>query len=128
MPAQSLTLNVLPETFAVCRLDKEDAIPSWAYKGAFTSITRTPQELSLLCPQKNVPTGVVCEKGWKALQVAGVLDFSLTGILYSILQPLTGAKISIFAVSTYDTDYILVKEERLEAAVRALAEAGFTIS
>jgi uncharacterized protein len=127
MPVQGLTLSVLPDTLAVCRLGEKDAIPSWAYEGSFISITRTRQELSLLCPQENVPEGVVSEKGWRALQVVGVLDFSLTGILYSILQPLTEAKVSIFAVSTYDTDYILVKEDRLDAAVRALTEAGFTI-
>jgi uncharacterized protein len=128
MTDPKLTLTVLPWTFAVCRLAATDPVPAWALEGKFFSITRTPQELSLVCLQENVPGGVVSENGWRAFQIMGVFDFSLIGILYSILRPLTEAHISIFAVSTYDTDYILVKENRLEFAFRALTEAGFPVS
>ena len=128
MPNPAISLSSLPGTFAVCRLAAGDPVPAWALEGRFFSVTRTPAELSVVCPQENVPAGVVSEMVWRAFQVAGVLDFSLTGILHSILQPLTQAGISIFAVSTYNTDYILVKEDRLEAAVHALVEAGFRVT
>ena len=80
-----------------------------------------------MCKQSDVPEGVKCEKGWRCLKVEGPLDFGLTGILASLAQPLAEAKISIFAISTFDTDYILVKDENFKAAVLALSSAGHEI-
>ncbi len=119
-----LNLSVLPEVFAICRLDRDTPIPVWALTGHFFSITRSPDELSIVCPQTNVPAGTICEENWRCLKVEGPLDFSLTGILASLVTPLAEAGISIFALSTYETDYLMVKQESMERAIQALREAG----
>lgn len=123
----SLTLAVVPGRFAVCRLDPGDPIPSWATASDRWSITRTPDELSIVCADDIVADGIVAERDWRGLQVAGPLDFSLTGILAALAEPLAQAGISIFALSTYDTDYVLVKEHALAAALTALRSAGHQI-
>ncbi|HEX9074790.1 MAG TPA: ACT domain-containing protein, partial [Anaerolineae bacterium] len=104
-----LTLSIVPGTFAICRLERAASIPEWAHIGFFSTV-RTPDELSIVCKEEIVPEGVLCEKGWYCLKVRGPLDFVLTGILASLAVPLAEAGISIFAISTYDTDYFLVKE------------------
>jgi hypothetical protein len=98
-------------------------LPSWI-GGEFWSITRTYDELSIVCPQECVPSGVLYEGGWRVLKVLGPLSFALTGILASISGALAEAGISIFALSTYDTDYILVKASQLEGAIEALRKQG----
>ena len=116
-----LTLSILPERIAVCRLAPDTPFPVWAVAHAgFISISRTSDELSIVCPEAQVPAGIKAEKGWRVFKVEGVLDFSLTGILATLLQPLAEHQISIFAISTFDTDYILVKEEKLTDAIAAL--------
>lgn len=116
-----LTLQLSPSQLAVVRLDVSSPIPVWAIEAKeFFSITRTKDELSIVCPESKVPTGVKVEKGWRYFKVKGPLDFGLTGILSSLASPLAEAKISIFAISTYDTDYILIKKEYLEKAVKVL--------
>ena len=122
--AIKLNLTLLPEVFAVCRLSPDAEIPDWATEGSFFSITRTADELSVVCRQADVPVDVKAEKGWRCLQVAGPLDFALTGILASLLIPLDEAGISIFTISTFDTDYLLIKETALEAAITALRNVG----
>jgi hypothetical protein len=122
-----LTLSVLPDAFAICRLDPEAAIPGWATADRFFSITRTHDELSIVCLQRDVPAGIRCEPGWRCLKVEGPLALSLIGIMASLSSTLAQAGISLFALSTYDTDYLLVKEDKLERAIRALAEAGHRI-
>lgn len=120
-------MNLLKEIYGVCKLMKEAPIPGWARKGDFSSITKTREELSIVCLQKNIPIEIKCEKNWRILKVEGPLDFSLIGILASISTALAEKSISIFAVSTYDTDYILVKEIDLEKAVACLTEKGYEI-
>jgi hypothetical protein len=115
-----LSLTILDCVLAVCRLEKDDSVPQRAAAGSFYSITKTPDELSLVCEENFVPDGVKAEKGWRAFKVEGPLDFSLTGVLAGISGVLSEAGISIFAVSTYDTDYILVKKEKLEQAFQVL--------
>jgi hypothetical protein len=116
-----LTLSVLPGRLAICRLAPDEALPEWALAGqGFVSLSRTPEELSVVCPEALVPEGVRSERGWRTFRVEGPLDFTLTGILTYLLQPLAQQQISIFAVSTFDTDYILVKEEKLPEAIQAL--------
>ena len=122
-----LQLRVLPETLAVCRLEPEEALPVWAAQGAFWCVAHTPDELSVVCEQGRVPAGVRTEGGWRALKVLGPLDFSLTGILAGLASALAEAGVSIFALSTFDTDYILVKEGSLGAAIAALREQGHTV-
>ena len=102
--------------------------PEWALSAAdFLSITHAGSELSIVCAETIVPKGVQREPGWRAFKVAGPLDFALTGILASLAVPLAAAGVSIFAISTYDTDYVLVKEDNVEKAVRALQGAGHRV-
>lgn len=91
------------------------------------SVTRTPSELSIVCAAGRVPAGVTAVRDWRALVVAGPLDFSEIGVLASLTGPLAGVGVSVFALSTYDTDYLLVREAALEEAVAALHEAGHAI-
>ncbi len=124
MTDNKLTLTLLPGTVAICRLDACAEIPSWACKGDFFSITRTAHELSIICPQESVPAGVRREKGYRCFKVKGPLDFASTGILDLLTTPLAQAGVSVFAVSTFDTDYLLVKQEQTKKAIVALSEAG----
>jgi hypothetical protein len=123
----NLNLSVLPELYAICRLSPEAHVPDWAKAGNFLSITRTSDELSIVCVETGVPESVRCDRGWRCLKLEGPLDLSLTGILASLLSPLAEARINIFAVSTFDTDYLLVKEEKLARATEVLTRAGHRI-
>lgn len=113
-----MRLNILDEIYAIAKLPPDAAIPEWAH-GSFVAITRTPEELSIVCA--NVPDHVEASRGWKCLKVPGPLDFALTGILASIASPLAAAGIPIFAISTFDTDYILVREADADRAVAIIA-------
>jgi hypothetical protein len=124
----NLTLSLLSDTFAICRLEPDADIPSWALAGDFYSITRTVEELSLVCLQEVVPEGTRAEKGYRCLKVGGPLDFSLTGIMSSLTIPLAQAGISVLAISTFDTDYLLVKEAQVDRAVQKLSQAGHRFS
>lgn len=128
MPPASLALTLLLPTLAVCRLAPDAPPPPWAMGGDFWALTRTPDELSVVCLASAVPAGVRAETGWRALMVAGPLDFALVGILRSLAVPLAEAGVSIFAVSTFDTDYLLVRAEQLARAVAALERAGHTVA
>lgn len=123
-----LSLEVLRPKFAICRLEPDEKIPSWCLDGDFTSITRTPDELSVVCEQRDVPRGVECERGWRAIQVAGPLDFALVGIMAALTVPLARARIGLFTVSTFDTDYLLVRAKNLGKACDALRAAGHTFA
>ncbi|HEY0070540.1 MAG TPA: ACT domain-containing protein [Chloroflexia bacterium] len=124
MPKIALTLCVLTATYAVCRLDSRASMPEWATSGDFFSVTRTADELSVVCDQSLVPEDLKCEGGWRCLKVQGPLDFGLTGVLASLSLPLAEASISIFVISTYDTDYLMVKAADLEQAIAVLEQAG----
>lgn len=124
----ALALELTPDTLAVCRLDPAADIPDWARRpGLFLTLSRTPEELSITTAQAAVPDSVPCERDYRAIRVRGPLAHHLVGILASIAAPLAEAGISIFAISTYDTDYVLVKAGNLEAAVRTLEEAGHRV-
>jgi uncharacterized protein len=123
----SLTLTLLPGQLAVGRMDADDPVPRWVFDLTFWSVTRTGAELSITAPREAFPPGIPLEGGWRAFEVQGPLDFSLTGILSGIAAPLAKAGISIFAISTYDTDYVLVKETQLEPAKAVLTAAGFIL-
>lgn len=122
-----LTLTVVPGRLAVCRLDPQATIPEGVLGGAFFSLTRTPEELSIVCREADAPPHARCERGWACLKVEGPLDFSLTGVLASLAQPLAEARLSLFAMSTYDTDYLLVKQHDLEKAVAVLTQSGHLV-
>jgi hypothetical protein len=125
--ALALTLSALPDVFAICRLDRDTQISDWMNLGDFVSITRTADELSIVCPQIHVPEDVNCDKGWRRLKVEGPLNLSLTGVLASLAAPLAQAGIAVFAISTYDTDYLLVRDETLEHAAQVLSQAGHRV-
>jgi len=125
MSHTNLTLSLLSGIFSICRLEPEADIPSWALAGEFFSITRTREEISLVCLQGKVPEKTRCEKDFRCFKVGGPLDFSLTGILSSLTIPLAQAGISVLAISTFDTDYLLVKEAHVDRAVQKLSQAGY---
>jgi uncharacterized protein len=108
-------------------LPPEDPVPAWALKGSFFTITRTSEELSIVCQQDQVPTGVKVEHDWRCLKLHGPIPFATTGVIAALTQPLADAKISVSAIATYDTDYLLVKADRLIPAIRALGSAGFEV-
>jgi len=124
----SLTLSLLPGTYMICRLDPEAIIPDWAKAGGFISITRTSDELSIVCAEANVPEGVKADRGWRCFKVEGPLDLSLTGVLASLANPLAEARINIFALSTFDTDYLLVKEDNVSRAAEVLIRSGHRLT
>lgn len=124
----ALDLEILPDLLAVCRLDAGAALPVWSLSSPFFSLTRTARELSVVCLASNVPPGVRAETGFRALGVSGPLDFALTGILSSLLDPLASARISVFAISTFDSDYILVRDGDLARAASALRDAGHRVA
>jgi hypothetical protein len=121
------TLLLVEGTFAICRLDGNASIPPWVTASSFFSITRTAEELSVVCSQDAVPEGVICERGWRCLRVAGTMPFSVIGVLASLTTPLADVGISVFAVSTFDTDYLLVKEADFGKAIDVLRWQGHTI-
>ena len=123
----ALTLKLLSEKYGVCRLDVWEGIPEWADKGEFYSITKTSDELSIVCRESNIPNNIKREGDWRILKVEGPLDFSLIGILSSISTLLAKEKISVFVISTYDTDYILIKEKEISKAVNLLLNERYNI-
>jgi len=120
---QKLTLSILPEKLGICRLDKNSPIPSWATSGEFFSITRTDQELSIVYPQEKIPGGVLFEKDWRAFRLESFVDgMYAVGIIASLSKPLADDGISIFNLSTYETNYVLVEEKNLEKAAKILGK------
>lgn len=120
-----LTLAVLNGTFAIHRLSPRAEIPPEVLRQDWFSVVRSPQELSLLVREDVLVAADKTEPGWRGLMIEGTLDFGMTGVLAAISQVLAAAEISIFALSTYDTDYIFVKADKLESACEALRQAGY---
>lgn len=120
-----LTLSLLPQKYAVCRLDPNGPIPYWALLGDdFISLTRTKAELSVVCLQENVPADIKAARGWRCARVEGPFDLDLPGVHVSLAIPLAQAGISILAIATYETDHLLISEEDLVHAIRVLEEVG----
>ena len=122
--SQRLRFRQLPDLYAIVRLAPNTPIPAWAAQGDFSSITRTAEELSIVCPLNNIPKDVNAGPRWICLKLEGPFPFSQTGVLLSFIEPLSTNAIPIFAISTYDTDYILVQKEFQDAALEALQSAG----
>jgi uncharacterized protein len=122
-----MKLKIYAERYAICRLHPEAALPSWA-KGSFVSVTRTADELSVVCLEADVPSNVQAGRGWRVLQAEGPMDLGMVGVLASLTTPLAEAGINLFAISTYDTDYLLVQEEKLKGAQVTLEQAGHTVN
>ncbi len=124
-----MDLRVLDDRLSVCKLPAGSPWPVPEPGARFWSVTRTDSELSIVCPEDEAPTGdhVQVEPDWRALEVAGPLDFSMVGVMAGLTQPLADVDVSVFVVSTYDTDYVLVHAAALERAVEALREAGHQV-
>ncbi|MDP2664101.1 MAG: ACT domain-containing protein [bacterium] len=123
MDTPKLTLSLLPEKFGICRLDENTPIPEWAKEeSSLTSITVTDGELSIVCPQEKIPGGVMYEKDWRAFKLETVLDISSVGIVASLSKPLADEKISIFYISTYETNYLLVEDKEVEKSKKVLGK------
>jgi hypothetical protein len=125
--SHQLTIVIYPKMYAVCQLGRDAAVPTWAKGPEFVSITRTPAELSIVCQQDLLPGDVRAEKNRRLMRIEGKLGFELTGVLASVTAPLSKAELSIFAMSTYDTDYLLIADEDLQKATEMLEAAGHTI-
>ena len=117
--------RVLPGSFAVCRLERHAPWPEWA-RGSFVSLTATEDELSVVCEASAVPAGITADREWRVLKVAGPFAFTTTGVLASLAAPLAQAGVSLLAIATYDTDYLLVKSDALDRAIATLTAAGHT--
>jgi len=127
-PDASLRLAVLEERLAVCRLEPWAEVQPWATGAPFFCVTRTQDELSIICPEERVPAGITCERGWRALKLeGGPFDLGLVGVLASVASPLARCEVGILAVATYDTDYVLVAESQLDLAISALRERGHEV-
>lgn len=124
-----MTLERRPGQWTVCRIDAGAPIPDWAARSSheFLSITRTDRELSIVAPDELVPTDVTAERGWRLIRVVGPLDFNLIGILSRLTGALAEAGVPVFAVSTYDTDYLLVKRADESRAVKVLRAVATVI-
>lgn len=122
-----ISLRHLPGTYAVAKLDANVPVPLWADGEGFVSISRTPQELSIVCLAARVPAEVTASRAWTCFELVGPFAFDETGIALAVIQPLSEKKIGVFLVATYDTDYLLVQEKDLAAAKQALTAAGHTL-
>ncbi len=126
MEYPQLELRILPQAYAICSFPRESTIPDWAQSLSIISITRTPEELTIVCEEGHVTGGCRMDQDWKCIRVEGSLDLDAVGVLASISGPLAQERISIYVVSTFDTDYILVRGKKIAKAVSALSKAGHT--
>jgi hypothetical protein len=124
VPQHQLRFRQLSGTYAIVRIAPDAPVPDWATKGEFTSITRSADELSIVCPTENLPPDVRSSHRWICLKLEGPFAFSLTGVLLSFIEPLSDNGIPIFAIATFDTDYVLVQEESSATAIKLLTRAG----
>lgn len=122
-----LRIALLPHRLAVCRLDPDAALPPWV-RGEFTSVTRSAGELSIVCDDAAVPEGVRAERGWRLMMVEGPIPFEVTGVAAALVAPLAEARISVFLLATFDTDYLLVREEVFTRAAAVLRASGHDLA
>ena len=126
--ARRLALTLEADAIAICRLPPDTPLPAWALASPYFSITRTPDELSIVVPESVVPSDVVASRGWRLIRFAGPMPLDATGILASVTAPLAAARVSVFAMATYDTDYVLIPADQRTPAVKALEAAGHSIT
>ena len=124
---KSLRIAILPARLAVCRMSPDAAIPAWV-RGSFTSVTRTDEELSIVCDDEDVPPDVRAERGWRLLKVQGPIPFEMTGIAAALVAPLAEAGISVFLMATFDTDYLMMKDDVFARAIEVLRAAGHDVA
>jgi hypothetical protein len=122
-----LHLLSLPGDYAIAQLPASAAIPEWATRGALFSITRTTDELSIVCRDQDVPLDLKVDRGWRCLRVVGKLEFTMVGVLASVCNPLAEIGVAVFVLSTFDTDFLLVKNNDIDRAAAALERAGHRV-
>jgi hypothetical protein len=115
-----MELTLLPDSLAICRLSRDAPIPQWALAGNFYAVCRSEEELSIVCPDGHPPAEIKADPGWRALKVQGPLPLTEIGVIAALSAPLAEAGISVFVMSTFDTDYLLIKETNVSKAVRVL--------
>lgn len=125
---QQLKFLIQPGSYSLCRLDASEEIPGWVYQSAFYTISKSAHELSVICETKFVPHGIKRNDDWRLLKIDAFLDLSLTGITAKFSAPLAAAGVNLCVIATFDTDYLMVKEEKLEIAINVLKQAGFIIN
>jgi hypothetical protein len=123
-----LSLSIQPGSYAICRLAPDAPPPTWATAASHWSMTRTADELSVVVPERVVPADVVASRGWRVIRFAGPMPLDQSGILASVTTPLAAARVSVFAMATYDTDYVLIPDAQRVLALAALESAGHTVS
>ncbi|MHB1260949.1 MAG: ACT domain-containing protein [Thermoplasmatota archaeon] len=131
MPSNRFPLTLLAETFAVCKLDPDGRAPTGMLDGdgPFACVMRTGDELCVVCTEDDVPaTALKVERGFRAFKLEGPVPFTTVGVVSSMTKPLADAGISVFVLSTYDTDYLMVNEANVERASKRLARAGFVVA
>lgn len=119
-----MKLHVLEETLAVVRMQPSDPIPDWVWRGRFASVTRTHDELSIFCEESVVPDAIDGTGGWRAIRVAGQIAMEISGVISGLTLPLAAKQISLFSISTHDTDYLVIREDRLDDAMDILSRSG----
>jgi hypothetical protein len=124
---KSFVISVLKEDYKVCRMNAFDGVPDWALQTPVSSVTRTAEELSIVCPENVAPKELQSEQEWKCLKIHGPLGFEEVGIISGLTKVLAEADISVFVMSTFETDYILVKRMNIEKAAKVLADNGHEI-
>ncbi|MEJ2223384.1 MAG: ACT domain-containing protein [Desulfobacterales bacterium] len=127
MGFKKLSLRILPGRMAVSRFEPTAPLPDWMGEVGFFSLTRTDAELTIVCPEAHLAPGAISETGWRCFKVQGLLDFSEIGIIFSVTRPLAENGVSVFVISTFDTDYFMVKEKDLAKAIDALTAAGHQV-
>ncbi|URM27122.1 ACT domain-containing protein [Pseudomonas frederiksbergensis] len=125
--AKSINLKVLPDAYSISRMPGDEKLPSWADGAGFVSISRSPEELSIVCLQSRVPEGVKVDRDWRCFQFVGPFAFDETGIILSVIRPLTETGFGVFVVSTFDGDYMLLKDTDFEKGLTVLTDAGHKI-
>lgn len=123
----TFNLEVLLGNYVISKMERVKSVPEWT-RGEFVSVTQTPDELSIVCPDRNLPDDLQSESGWQCLRLTGKLDFSLVGVIADITKILADADVSTFVMSTFDHDYLLVRELDLDCSTAAWMEAGYLIS
>jgi len=121
-----MRLRLLPETYSICQLDSQAPVPDWA-TGPFVSVTRTVEELSIVCPQRQVPDDVKSEDQWCCLRLAGPFPFSEVGVIAAVVAPLADSGVPVFVISTFNTDWLLIQKSFQEQAVSVLRTAQHDI-
>jgi hypothetical protein len=128
MKNRRLQLTLLKEMFGICRYENTAPIPDWASDAPMCSITRTKKELTIVCPQNIIPAESDCSGQWRCFRIDGSFELDETGVIASVSVPLAEAGISIYVVSTYDTDYFLIRDCAIENAIAVLTDMGHKIT